>query len=178
MNIEFDNFVLRRLQVEDADKYFFFIDTNRERISKYFPVTVSANSDLNSTASFIAERVDAWEKREFCSFVICEENSQKIIGSVFLKDIDWKVLKSEIGYFIDGEYSGKGIISKAVSFVVDYCFRELKLNKVYLRTAEDNVASIKVAEKTGFQLEGKLRQDFKTYDGKFIDVLYYGLLAE
>jgi RimJ/RimL family protein N-acetyltransferase len=52
----------------------------------------------------------------------------------------------------------------------------LKLNKLYLRVSGDNKASQRVAEKNGFRTEGTLRSDFKTSDGKLIDLIYYGLL--
>jgi RimJ/RimL family protein N-acetyltransferase len=50
------------------------------------------------------------------------------------------------------------------------------LNKIFMRIAEDNVSSRRVAEKNEFKIEGVLRKDFKTAEGKLIDVVYYGLI--
>ncbi len=36
------------------------------------------------------------------------------MGFIDLKNIDWRVPKSEIGFFIDTDYAGKGITSKAL----------------------------------------------------------------
>ena len=109
-------------------------------------------------------------------YLIIDKISQQIIGTVFLKDFDWNVGKVEIGFFIDKDFVNKGIISKAVSFVIDYAFKELKLNKIFMRVSEDNLPSRRVAEKNNFEVEGKLRRDFKTSDGELIDVIYYGVL--
>jgi RimJ/RimL family protein N-acetyltransferase len=47
---------------------------------------------------------------------------------------------------------------------------------VYARVAPDNLASCKVLENCGFQREGLLRQDFRTHDGRLIDLYLYGRL--
>lgn len=58
-----------------------------------------------------------------------------------------------------------------------YAFRERRLNKVHEGVYAVNPASARVLEKVGFQQEGTLRQH-AFVDGEYVDVLYYGLLAE
>lgn len=174
--MNFDRFSIRPLTKEDAQNYFLLIENNRGRIAKYFPGVTVANKDIDSTVSFVAERIRLLEKGELISFVICDTVTQGIIGTVFLKNFDWNVQKCEISFFIDKKYESKGVTTKAVSLTVDHCFQQLHLNKVIMRIAEDNIPSRRVAEKNGFIAEGILRQDFKTSDGQFIDVVYYGLL--
>ena len=176
--MNFDNYIIKPISKGDIPSYFSFFEVNRNRLSKYFPKTVSSTKDLESTTTFVVNNIGLWEKKELLSFVIIDTVTQKIIGSVFLKDFNWTVLKVETGFFIDKNYEGKGVITKAVSLIIAYCFQELKLNKLFMRIAEANISSRRVTEKNGFLLEGKLRQDFKTDEGQFIDVLYYGLLKE
>ena len=57
-----------------------------------------------------------------------------------------------------------------------YGFEELNLNKLYFVANEDNCPIIKVNEKCGFVLEGRLRQEYLTANGEYKDMLYYGLL--
>lgn len=178
MNQEFENCLIRPIEQEDSEKYFQFIEKNRERIAKYFPRTLALNQDLEASRIFVADRILSWEKREFISFVILDKGSLKIIGTVFLKDFDWNVGKVEIGFFIDKDFENKGIVSKSVSAIIQHAFNELKLNKIFMRVAEDNLSSRRVAEKNNFEVEGKLRKDFKTSDGELIDVIYYGVLLE
>jgi ribosomal-protein-serine acetyltransferase len=93
-----------------------------------------------------------------------------------IKSIDWNIPKAELGFFIDENYEGKGIISIAVSKVVEHCFETLKMKKLFLRTHEKNIGSRKVAEKNGFTVEGIIRSDYKTTRGVIVDLMYYGLL--
>jgi ribosomal-protein-serine acetyltransferase len=174
--MNFDNFSIEPLEKEDAQNYFLLIENNRGRIVKYFPNVTMANRDIDSTVLFIAERIRLAEKKELFSYIVRDIDTEGIVGGVFLKNLDWHVQKCEFSFFIDGKYEGKGIMTKAVSLLADHCFRELRLNKVTMRIAEDNISSRRVAEKNGFVAEGILRQDFKTSEGEFIDVVYYGLL--
>ena len=172
----FNNFIIRRLKKSDANSFLLFINNNRARIARYFPTTISAVKDIDSTNSFISSRLKLSRKRELFYFIICDSLANEIAGAIILKNFDWHVQKCEIGYFIDKNYEGKGITTKAVSLINEHCFRDLKLNKVFMRIAEDNHSSRRVAEKNGFINEGIIRQDFKISEGCWIDVEYYGLI--
>lgn len=172
----FDNFIIRPICNEDSLNYHSLVDQNKVRLSKYFPKTLNANKDLELTTAHIIERIRLTEKNEFFTFVIFDNLSNKIVGTIFLKELDWNIPKGEIGFFIDQNYEGKGIITKSVFLVKKHCFDILGLHKVYMRIAEDNISSKRVAKKNNFKVEGILREDFKTSEGKLIDVVYYGLL--
>jgi ribosomal-protein-serine acetyltransferase len=172
----FDNFVIRPICIEDSSNYHLFVDQNKSRLTKYFPKTLNANKDISSTTAHIVDRLRMAEKKEFFTFIILDTLLNKIIGTVFIKELDWTIPKGELGFFIDKEYEGKGIISNAVSIISNHCFQKMGLNKVFMRIAEDNVSSRRVAEKNEFKVEGILRKDFKTSEGKLIDVVYYGLI--
>ena len=83
-----------------------------------------------------------------------------------------------MGYFIDKDYEGKGIITKGLSQVIRFCFDTLKLKKLFLRIDPDNFPSKRVAEKNGFIVEGTLRSEYRTGNGDLIDLVYYGLVNE
>ena len=86
------------------------------------------------------------------------------------------IKKCELGYFIAENETGKGLISKFTSEVVTYCFDILQMNKIFLRIAPDNIRSQKVATHNGFKKEGLLREEYKGFQDKLEDVMYFGLL--
>jgi RimJ/RimL family protein N-acetyltransferase len=172
----FDDFIIRPINIADAENYFSFINSNRDRITKYFPKTASASVNKQSTIKHIAERIDLMTKNEFITLVIVNKSTKKIIGSVFLKNIDWNVQKGELGFFIDKSVEGMGVMSRCLAVIIDYFFHTINLNKLFMRIAEDNISSRRVAEKNNFLIEGTLRNDFKTFEGVLIDVVYYGRL--
>lgn len=166
-------FFLIPLTLQDAPGYFSLIDNNRDRLSRYFPRTMGATPTQEDTLKYVEERVEAAAKKEFITHLIKEVSTEKIIAGIFLKDIDLQSGEAEIGFFIDKEYQGKGIISHFVSEICEIGFSGLGLKKLFMRIAESNIGSIKVAEKNGFSKEGILRKNFLTSDGQLIDLIYY-----
>lgn len=67
-------------------------------------------------------------------------------------------LSAELGYWIGKPFRGKGIATRAVELMTIYAFDQLGLIRVYAGVFDFNVASAKVLQKSGFQLEGILRQ--------------------
>ncbi len=100
------------------------------------------------------------------------------VGLVGLLGIDEKNRKAEI-YVALGEtdYKGKGVAHKAILLTLDYAFKNLMLNRVYLFTEKDNIAAQKLFEKSGFEKEGLLKDDL-IYNGRKVDRFVYGLSAE
>ena len=85
-------------------------------------------------------------------------------------------MKCELAYFIDQDFEGQGIISKAVSQTIGFCFKELMMNKMYICTSKINTCSQRIASKNGFQKEGVLREEFKNGKANLEDIVYFGLL--
>ncbi len=92
--------------------------------------------------------------------------------------INREIGKAETYLFASPVHLHKGIGTRAKKLICEFGFKELGLNKIYFITNEDNFASIRVNEKCGFKLEGRLRKEYLTKDGEFKDRLYYGLLKE
>lgn len=174
--MQFDGFHIRLLNGGDAENYFALIDRNRKRLEDFFAGTVAKNKSLEGTRAFISDVTEKAEKKIYFPFVIVDSTTQNIIGYTDIKSIDWNIPKAELGFFIDEQYEGKGIVSKALSKMVEHCFESLKMKKLFLRTHEKNIGSRRVAEKNGFVVEGIIRSDYKTTSGVIVDLMYYGLL--
>ncbi|MBQ7955101.1 MAG: GNAT family N-acetyltransferase [Lachnospiraceae bacterium] len=110
--------------------------------------------------------------------VICEEETGKGIGSVYIRDIDHKHHKGEYGIFI-GEPSGRGrgIGTAAAKLMLQYGFKELSLHKIFLRVFADNIQAIRSYEKAGFVQEAYLKDDV-CIDGKYRDMLFMAVIGE
>ena len=176
MAVTFNNFIIRPITIDDVEKYFSFVEKNRDRIAPLFPVIAQSTLTLEDTHGYIKRRMERAEKKEYIIFVIVDIEINKIIGATFLKAIDWKSLKSEIGAFVEESYEGNGIFSQALTIAIKHCFWVLELNKVFFKIHQNNVRYIRTAEKLGFTLEGVLREDFRGLDGKYADMMYFGLL--
>jgi RimJ/RimL family protein N-acetyltransferase len=113
---------------------------------------------------------------EHCAYwAIVDQKKNLLIGITSLT-LDPHNQKGEIGYWLDKSYWGKGLMTEAIWQVIHYSFDELKLHRLDLTHMVGNIASQRVAEKLGFQLEGCWREGH-CKDGGFRDVKIYGMLA-
>ncbi len=111
-------------------------------------------------------------------FIIHSEELNKDVGSVYIRDIDTQHRKGEFGIFIGiPEARNKGIGSKATKLILEYGFKVLKLNRIYLRVLSKNIVAISSYQKSGFIQDGLFRQDVFV-DKKYEDVIFMSVLHE
>ncbi len=174
--MKFDHFTIRLLRMDDLDSYFDLVRRNKDRLADRFVGTVSRTQTLEEAQEFVEEMLRHTISNTYYPYVIVDQNDESIIGFVDLKNIDWTIPKTQIGFYIDESYAGQGIISKAVEEICKHCFEEKGFEKLYMRIHEENIAALKVADKCGFDLEGTIRKDYRTHSGELVDLLYYGRL--
>ena len=168
------SYQLRLIEEADYIKLFKLIDQNRDRLKSYFPNTIKAIESIDDAKIHLEENRDQQLSKEKYLFGLF--HFEELIGYINVKNIAWTIPKCELGYFIDASHQGKGLMSKYIGETLHFCFENLKMVKVYLRIASENVGSIRIAEKNGFEREGVLRKEFRIETGELIDVEYYGKL--
>ena len=175
--MKFDNYLIRPLATNDLDAYFKLIEENRKRLEDFFVGTVSKTQTLEDTASFIQEMLSKVENKTYFPYLIVNTSDNSLVGFIDIKNVDWNIPKAELGCYIDHNYASQGISKKAISIFADFCFNHFKFKKLFLRTHESNYPAQKVAESCGFELEGRIRRDYKTTKGELVDLLYYGKIS-
>ncbi len=174
--MKFDHYSIRLLELQDLDNYFQLVESNRKRLEDFFAGTVSKTKTYEDTRIFLLDMIQRSIDKVYFPYLVIDNSNQKIVGFLDFKNIDWSIPKSEIGFFIDKDYAGKGITTKALNLLCDFCFSEYKFEKIFLRTHSGNISARTVAEKSGFELEGVIRKDYKTTSGEIVDLIYYGKL--
>jgi RimJ/RimL family protein N-acetyltransferase len=100
------------------------------------------------------------------------------VGGTGFHSVDWPSRSAELGIVIGSkQYWRQGYGTDATRTLVRWGFRELNLNRVWLRVFEDNAAGIRCYEKTGFRVEGRLRQD-RFREGRYLDTLIMAVLRD
>jgi len=98
------------------------------------------------------------------------------IGNIVLKGLQSVHNRGEIGFVVGvTAYWGRGVASSAVAEIISIAKKNYKLEKLYGSVARPNIASAKVFEKNGFELEGT-RKKHLLYGGSFYDQLDFGLV--
>ncbi|WP_298902835.1 GNAT family protein [uncultured Psychroserpens sp.] len=162
------------MQANEGEAFFNLIDNNRVRLEDFFAGTVSKTRTLDDTLVYCKEIETRIKSKTYFPYMIIDINTNAFVGLVDVKNIDWNVPKAELGYFIDSKYSGKNITSKAVGIVIDYLTEIYKFRKLLCRVGSKNTGSIRVALNNNFDLEGTIRNDYRTTKGDIVDLNYYG----
>jgi len=71
----------------------------------------------------------------------------------------------------------RGLGTEALALWVDYLFENSQIHRLALETWSSNPRMARVAEKVGFQLEGRLREA-QLWEGQWLDKLQYGFLRQ
>jgi diamine N-acetyltransferase len=110
-------------------------------------------------------------------FAICLSEGNSHIGNVGLGNIDYINKHCMFNIFIAEQSDRKrGLGSEATKLALEFAFKRLNLNKVYLRTSERFKEANGMYKKLGFVKEGVLRQHFFT-NGSYEDKIMYSILA-
>ena len=161
--------IIRRLQKEDLPTRVEWMNNPKIYSSMHFEVPI------------LLENTERWyeanlTKNNRYDVTVLEDGVIVAFGG--FTSINYEIGKAETYLFADPVHLHKGIGTRAKMLICEFGFTQLRLNKLFFITNEDNYASIRVNEKCGFQLEGRMRQEYITKEGEKKDRLYFGLLKE
>ncbi len=109
-------------------------------------------------------------------FIICENDTDKPVGSVYFRDINEEHHRAEYGIFIgDDAATGKGIGTEAAKLAVTYGFKVMKLHKITLRAFADNEGALKSYQNAGFVREALLKEEV-CIQGSYRDIVLMGII--
>jgi ribosomal-protein-alanine N-acetyltransferase len=108
-------------------------------------------------------------------FAIYDRETFVGVGSI-VPQADVYRHSAEIGYWLGEPFWNKGYATETVKLLTQYAFEQLNLVRVYAGVFAGNIASMKVLEKAGYQLEAVLQSSVTKY-GKLLDQHLYSILA-
>lgn len=169
-----DNIKLKLLTKLDVDEFYKLTKKNMKHLVHYMP-RIKENKCISDTEKVIELFLRQLQTHNGFRSGIVYNNM--LVGIVGLKYIDWINSKTEIMYWIDYDFLGRGISTKCVNRVIEIAFELYGLNKVSIKSSIENHASIRVAEKCGFSLEGTCKEEEWLSNG-YTDIGVYGLLKK
>lgn len=155
-----------------AEELFVLTDTNREYLRQWLP-WLDSIQEVNDTREFIRSQLERFSRGEAVHQTIFFQG--RVAGVIAFNVIDNVNHIGHVGYWLGREFTGKGIMVKAVKDLIDQGFTFWNLQKIEVRCAVDNVKSRAIPEKLGFDKEGTIRRAARVYD-RYDDYVVYGLL--
>lgn len=164
-----ERLLIRPFEAKDAKAVYLL--TQEAAYAKWLPNQVYADeTEASQVLSFlISQYVEPLDPREKpLVFAVAHLSQGKVIGHVGLSPLNGEV---EIGYAMSERETGKGLATEAVTCVSRWAIRRLQLANIAGIVEVSNVASLRVLEKTGYQLKKEVEQ---LHQGKMSRCRTYG----
>ena len=173
VTIETDRLILRRFAMEDAEAMFRRWASDDE-VTKH--LTWPTHSSVEISKMVLTDWTSHYPEPDFYNWaIVLKENGPEPIGNISVVGIDNKVDAATMGYCMSRAHWGKGVMTEALTAVIDFFFDEVGFNRIDADHAVDNPASGRVMEKSGMLHEGILRQAGRSNQG-IIDVSRWAIL--
>jgi ribosomal-protein-alanine N-acetyltransferase len=175
VTLEYGPVRLRPLRISDVGAWEAIQVRNREWLGPW-----EATSPDGSVAPTFPAVVRAFrrEARAGRMIPLVVEVDHRFRGGVTVSQIAWGSARSgSVGYWIDRDVAGRGIIPLAVALVVDHCFTTVGLHRLEINIRPENAASLAVVRKLGLREEG-VRRAFIHIDGAWRDHRSFAVTAE
>ncbi len=122
--------------------------------------------------------VDLYKRGDGLRWGIAPKGSDDLIGSAGLYAWDREVRSAEAGYDLLASCWGRGIMSEALTAILDYGFDVMELNRGQVLAMRRNARSLHLAERLGFIREGVLREHGHDESGALVDDVVFSLLRD
>lgn len=163
---------MRMLNASDAKDLFLLIDRSRTALRKWLS-WVDQTKTVEDSLQFIINSFNIYSKRKGMTAGIFYQ--KELAGIAGFNEIDWANRIGYIGYWLDIEYQGYGIMTRVVKALTNYAFDCYKLNRIDIRVANNNKKSQAIPERLGYKREGVLREAEWLYD-HYVDHVVYSML--
>ena len=167
-----DSVVLRQIAESDAEVLMALIDLNRSSLREWLP-WVDFTTDIRHVVRFIGRSIaQAADDNGLTFGIVCDGVLAGVLGQDHVDSLN---RKTELGYWLDPEHRGRGIVTRSTARLTDYAFTDQDCNRVVLHCAVGNVKSRAVAERLGFVQEGILREA-EWLNEHYVDLVVYSML--
>lgn len=174
------NLILSIPSQDDLLAIRYFEDRNHNHLKKW-ESTLSTNAPSNDEE--IEKRLKKWIKecedgKSVRFFIRPKDDSNKVIGFCNFTQIFHGAFQAcYLGYKIDYEYEGKGLMFEALEASIKYVFEELSLHRLMANYMPINTRSAKLLYRLGFIIEGYAK-NYLLINGQWEDHILTALSIE
>ena len=170
-----NNILIRKIALSDAREI--YENLKDKNVTRLMRMDIPNGYNISHAKKFISQFLKEFSVGKGYAFAIVLINSNKLIGVIDFFKVNKDTKKSELRYWIGKKYWGSGYTQQAVKLILKFGFNELKLHRISASHFQENESSGKVLLKTGFQLEGIMR-DSVLKNGKWHNSVQYSILEQ
>jgi ribosomal-protein-serine acetyltransferase len=163
---------LRPWEADDAVELTGVIAANRAHLATWLP-WAETHGFADSVEFLERKRLQVEANDGFEAAIILDG---RIAGGIGFHRVDWINRSTSIGYWLAADAEGRGLMTAAVTALLDHAFFEWELHRVIIEVVVGNERSQAIPERLGFRQEAILREA-KLVGGRHEDTRLYAMLA-
>lgn len=150
-----DRFVIRMATLTDDQKLLNYRLKNKRHLAPFEPKRDISHYQLISVQLYLAEIEKTMTSKKSLNFLIIDSHKDIVIGVINFSNIIPQPFNAcYLGYSLDKDHQGQGIMTQALKVSIDYMFYEKKLHRIMVNYMPNNERSRAVLERLGFEKEG------------------------
>lgn len=163
-----ENISLELVEEKHTEAILNLVSANKLILREWLPWVDEA--DLKFIKKFVSNSKRQYKAKTDFAYVIIYND--EIVGRIGIYQINNKT--GAVGYWLDENFQGKGIITKASIAIIDYAFDFLHLNRIEIKCGTQNYKSQGIPERLQFKKEGIIPKG-EIINKKFIDLSLYSI---
>lgn len=173
--IKFDDYIIDKITVTDARGNCELMKSNSERFHRFFPKTLAQNLTFEDAKKFASLKSREHDSKEEFTFILKDNEHDKIVGMIILKELNWAKKQGEFAYCIDSGYEGKGLTTEAVKLLSQHAIDVLGLEILQIIVHSSNRGSINVAKNCNYIWQKTLLKAYTPPNESPLDMELYEL---
>jgi ribosomal-protein-alanine N-acetyltransferase len=167
--LETRNLLLRSIESTDAEAiYHIFADDEVTRL-----YDLDTFTSVEQATQLIERMRHRFERQEAIRWGIARKPNPTLVGTCGFTLLP--SFRGGLGYDLARAYWRQGIMTEALSAILQFGFEKLGLNRVEALVMLENTASVHLLRKLGFQEEGILKE-YAFFKGRFHDLRSFSIL--
>lgn len=176
LRVEFPEFflprcTLRRIRLRDVDAI--FAGLSHPQVVAHYGVRYDS---IEATREQMCWYDALLENRQGIWWGIALPGRDELIGACGFNDWSHTDRRVDMGYWLMPEHWGKGLMQACLPVILRFALRVLGVHRIHADVEPENHASVRLLDRSGFVLEGTLR-DVEYKDGRFLSLHQYSLLS-
>jgi ribosomal-protein-serine acetyltransferase len=165
---------MRLFRPTDSPVVLATVERNRDWLRKWLPWVDSTQTETD-VLDFITRVMDQHRDGKGPQCGIWVEGTFR--GGFGCHPIDWHHRSCSIGYWIEQEFAGRGIVSRCCETMLAHLFNQLRVHRVEIRCGTGNRESCAIPKRLGFQREGVAREA-DWVSGRWVDLVIWSMLED
>jgi ribosomal-protein-alanine N-acetyltransferase len=176
-----DRLVLRPPRTTDVPELRRLLRANAEHLRPWSaaPSPGEDPASLTSVSAAVLRNRREWKRgRAYVLLMASREREDRLIGRIALGGVLLGAFQcAHLGYWIDAEHQGRGLMTEAVRATTAFALRTAGLHRVQAAVMPRNAGSQRVLEKAGYRREG-VAERYLCIAGTWEDHVLFAVTAE